>query len=180
MIEIEKNIVLKRFTYLAIVYFSLVSFFIHLVPSEYGWNDFLSSFVHVKHGPLLEVAMFTLAVIQLIVAYKIRDDEIPTFFLTLGSSGLIMASLFPINPGNIFVGKSALHMLGAILEFFFVPIAIIARKKNVKELMLGGIALILIMFASIQKLLGTNFGILQKFVIIIIVYWIIITINEVD
>lgn len=147
----------------------------------------LSLYAIGDYGALLESGFYSIGLSQLLIAYILYKQNSELFIVSLSlvmsGAGAIIVGLFPAQPVTADLLVRLPHIAGAILQFIFSPIAvlILGRKLtgvNFKRYTLTTgllsavmFLIILFMFLLTSRIEFQYFGLIEKFNIFIIAFW---------
>lgn len=184
-----------RYTaYLAVVcsaWFILTAIVIHFLKLDLNIiNHTLSQYALGQHGIILESGFYCIGIAQLLLGYYFYNLERPLKLegglLSLAGVGVIIVAIFPTvaDPTNI-VAKLP-HIIGAIFQFLFFPIALFElqnyiqlrqyRTYTLTTAVLTAILFVatLILFVLSEKIMVFGLGLVEKLNIFAISSWILV------
>jgi len=179
--------------FICAVFFTATIIFAHIATQDLALlTDTLSHYALDKHGLVLVLGFYAIGLTQLLLAFLLfGHDETKwpiavSVFLLLSGLGVVAVALFPTLPPPATLMERLPHILGAVMQFLFFPLAALAlatgmntgpRKTYTR--LTGSITgilfvIILALFVSPSMKDFSYFGLIEKADILIINFWLII------
>jgi hypothetical membrane protein len=156
-------------------------------------SDALSLYALEEHGFVLELGFYSIGLSQLLIAFLLlgyiqtKHLLACSLFLSLAGFGVIAVALFPTLPPPASINDRLPHIIGAIMQFFFFPLAALALSRNMNNgtfktytqvtglitALLFVTMLVLFVLPSMKDF--AYFGLIEKVDILTINLWLILT-----
>jgi hypothetical protein len=183
---------LPYFIFIASLIFLIGVFLIHLIKYELDWiSTTLSWYAVGDKGYILATGFCLFASAEIaccvLLVLKARLPILygPLFFLVAGI-GALLATVFPVQSPTVDLVSRLPHIVGAIMQFMFFPLALIAIYNYIQEgrikrytrltatvtSLLFVVLLLLLFLRPIYEF--AYYGLLQKIDILFITLWMVI------
>jgi hypothetical membrane protein len=179
--------------FICAVFFTATIIFAHIATDNLELlSDTLSRYALDKHGFLLTIGFYTVGMTQLLIAFLLlrqAETKLSTaasIFLLFSGLGVIIVALFPTQLPPATIAERLPHIIGAIIQFLFFPLAtlalapaIIHRPYKIFTQLTGLVTAFLFVIMLILFFLPSMrdfayFGLVEKTDILIINFWLII------
>ncbi len=184
---------ISSLAFVAAVYFLVAFIVIHYLRNDLDFVvHALSIYALGKNGIIIESGFVTVGLSQLLVALLLFNNFragrlfAGGLFLVFAGSGALIVAFFPVQPLGAELASRLPHILGAILQFLFFPLALIMlgrymvpgqmRSYTISTAYFTSVmfVVVFILFLLKQKMEIPVFGLLEKMDIIAITSWLVI------
>lgn len=180
-------------SFLCAVFFTLTIVIAHSLSDELPpLSATLSLYALEEYGFILELGFYAIGLTQLLLAFLFfkRTDakqlKFVSLFLLFAGLGVIIAATFPTLRPPASINDRLPHIIGAVMQFLFFPIAVLllSAKMQIGNLktytkltgvitVLLFITMLFLFFTPVMKDFG-YFGLIEKADILIINLWLIL------
>lgn len=183
---------LSYFIFFSSVIFLIDVFFIHFIEPELDWvSTTLSWYAVGDSGYIIAVGFYIFAGAEiacsalLVLTARMSIFYGPLFF-SLAGIGALLATLFPVQSLTVDLVTRLPHIIGAIMQFLFFPLALFAINNGITDgrfkyytrltanITLVFFVVLLSMLFLRSEIEFSFFGLLQKIDIFLITSWVII------
>lgn len=179
--------------FICAVFFTAIIIFSHVVTEDLALlSDTLSRYALDKHGFVLTLGFYMIGITQLLVAFLLlkyaetKQSIAASVFLLLSGLGVIVVAIFPTLMPPATPLDRLPHIIGAIMQFLFFPLAVLALSPAITHrpyktfTHLTGVitaflfvVMLFLFFLPSMRNFG-YFGLIEKTDILIINFWLII------
>lgn len=179
-------------SFVCAVFFTLTIMTAHVITDKLVFmSDTLSLYALEEYGFILELGFYAIGLTQLLLAFllfshiKTKRLTPGPLFLSLAGFGAIVVAVLPTLPVPASIIDRLPHIIGAIMQLFFFPLAalILSKKMNGGTFKtytrLTGIITAVLFIIMLFLLLSPSmkgfgyFGLIEKVDILIINFWLI-------
>lgn len=173
----------------AVLIFLGASIIAHIINKNYSFSrDAISQYVHAKKGWIVSFGFISITISQYFLAYGLFVETsklLPSILIAIASIGALIVTIFPTDKGTIKTTPGQLHAFGAALEFILIPIAILLYYQFFESIIISSITLVcglicgmcfaIISILFIKGTMKTHrlLGLIEKTLLISLVFWII-------
>lgn len=193
----KSNFILSSLAFYLSVYFLITIFYAHVVKLDLDIIDnTLSYYALGEHGLVLTTGFYSIGLSQVLLAKTFVSFaensrlKLVAIFMFLAGLGAILVALFPKQPDTAELVERLPHIIGAITQFLFFPLAVLSLHSLLRPGALKRYTSItgyftLVMFAVLLSLFILKsslpvhgFGLLEKLNIFAITFWILFISNR--
>lgn len=167
-------------------------FLIHFIKSDLEWSMVtLSHYALGDFGYIINVGFYCFATAEiacaaLLILNSPRSIVYSALFFTLAGIGALLVAVFPVQPPTADIATRLPHILGAIMQFMFFPLALFAIDSYLVDSHMKSytrltgyvtfifFVILLSLFIVKSKYQFPYFGLLEKIDIVLITIWLII------
>jgi len=169
--------------------FLLTIISVHIVPNDLSFVQHpLSLYALGNNGAIIETGFYAIAISQVLLACIISIHfrlTAGSIFLLLAGLGVLSVAIFPVQPASADLLTRLPHVIGAVMQFLFFPVALLLLTKHMppsgprKYTLFTGyftavmFVIVLSMFVLKQRMEISFFGLVEKTDIVVITLWII-------
>lgn len=180
-------------SFVCAIFFTLTFVIAHVVTDNLNpLAKTLSLYALEEHGFIIELGFYAIGLSQLLLAFllfshiKTKRLMSGSLFLLLAGLGAIIVATFPTLPAPASIISRLPHIVGAMMQFFFFPLAALTLSRKITNsafktcTQLTGIVttvlfvIMLILFLSPSMKDFSYFGLIEKTDILVINFWLIL------